>query len=102
MLIPILIVSTFVQVYTVDYMKEDPKKCSGTTFAGYKLSNSGNTLKLKIQNHSRKIMKRPRPTENSGKVITLKMNESKMGHHGSKSGLNGPWPTVKEQRVDGS
>ena len=98
MLIPILLVSTFVQIYTVDYMREDPEKCSGKTFAGYKLPNSGNTLKLKVPSHSRKIMSGW--SNYSGMVTSLKMNESKMGNRGSKSNIQTIF--VKEQRVDGS
>jgi hypothetical protein len=56
MLLPILIVSTFVQIYTVDYMKEDPAKCYGKTFVGNKLSNSGDALKLMVPNYSRKVI----------------------------------------------
>jgi len=98
MLIPILIVSTFVQIYTVDYMKEDPAKCSGKTFVGSKLPNSGEALKLLIPSYSRKAISGW--NNYSGKVTSQKINENEMGNRGSKSKSISDF--VKEQRVDGS
>ena len=71
--------------------------CIGNTmYMASKLSNSGDTLKLKVPNHSGNIMSGW--TNYSGKVISLKMNESEMGYRGSKSNA---LAFVKEQRVDG-
>ena len=63
-----------------------------------KLSNSGDTLKLFIPNHSLKAMSGW--SNYSGMVISKKMSENEMGYRGSKSALVSS--TVKEQRVDGS
>jgi hypothetical protein len=98
MLLPILIVSTFVQIYTVDYMREDPAECSGKTFVGNILSNSGDALKLMIPSYNRKVISGW--SNYSGMVTTHKMNENEMGNRGSKSDVY--LPSVKEQRVDGS
>ena len=61
-----------------------------------KLSNSGDTLKLKIPNYGRKAI----CGQNNylGMVKSHKMMETEMGYRGSKSGIM----PVKEQRVDGS
>ena len=63
-----------------------------------KLSNSGDTLKLKVPSYSRKAIS----GQNNylGMVTSHKMNESEMGYRGSKSVLESN--AVKEQRVDGS
>ena len=60
------------------------------------LSNSGDTLKLLVPNHSRKAMSGW--SNYSGTVTSQKMCENKMGYRGSKSAFC----AVKEQRVDGS
>ena len=98
MFIPVLYISSLIHIYSIDYLSSDPAKCSGKTFFGYKLSNSGDTLKLLIPSYSRKAV--------SGwnnypcMVINQEMNESEMGYRGSKSVLVNN--SVKEQRVDGS
>jgi NADH-ubiquinone oxidoreductase chain 5 len=56
MLLPVLWVSTAVHYYSIGYMEGDPAKCSGKTFFGCKLSNSGEPLKLMVPSHSRKAM----------------------------------------------
>ena len=78
-----------------------PVKWFGKSLIWEKLSNSGDTLKLMIPNHNRKIVS----GQNNylGMVTSYKMSESEMGNHGSKSDtltLNNV--SVKEQRVDGS
>ncbi len=77
--------------------------CSGKALYWVKLSNSGDTLKLKIPNYSRNTIS----GQNNflGMVISQKMNENEMGYRGSKSEIQNPIPngiSVKEQRVDGS
>ena len=57
MLIPVLIVSSLVHVYSIGYMSEDPRGCvEGKRSYGDKLSNSGDLLKLKIPSCSRKAI----------------------------------------------
>ena len=75
-----------------------PAGCIGKTPIWVKLPNSGDALKLMIPNYIRKAISGW--TNHSCKVISHKINEKKMGHRGSKSGLN--FKSVKEQRVDGS
>jgi hypothetical protein len=97
MFIPVLYISLLIHIFSTDYMSEDPAKCYGKTLIGYKLPNSGDTLKLLVPSYSQKAI--------SGwsnypcTVITQKIDEKKMGNRGSKSVFNN---TVKEQRVDGS
>ena len=51
MLIPVLIVSSLVHVYSIGYMSNDPRGCvRGKHVYGDKLSNSGELLKLLIPN----------------------------------------------------
>ncbi len=63
----------------------DPPSVLGTRKNGLKLSNSGNALKLLIPNYNFNIISGW--TNYSGKVISRKMSENKMGNRGSKSGL---------------
>ena len=94
MYLPIVIISFFIQVYSLEYMGNDPQKI--LQFLGTKLPNSGDTLKFMVPSHIRKYV--------SGKlnelcmVRTHKIDENRIGYCGSKSKLN----FVKEQRVDGS
>jgi len=49
MLIPVLIVSSLVHIYSVGYMSHDPRgRVRGKRVYGDKLSNSGELLKLKV------------------------------------------------------
>ena len=100
MLIPVLIVSSLVHVYSIGYMSHDPRgRVRGKRVYGGKLSNSGDILKLKIPSCNRKVISGW--TNYSGTVTSLKMSENEMDNRGSKSTtLNNM--VVKEQRVDGS
>jgi len=103
MFIPVLYISTLIHLFSVNYMGEDPAKCYGKTLKWDKLSNSGNTLKLRIPNYSRKTI--CGQTNYLGKVTSPKMMETEMDNRGSKSEIQYPQPniiSVKEQRVDGS
>jgi hypothetical protein len=86
MFIPVLYISTLIHLFSVNYMGEDPAKCSGTTFFGCKLSNSGEPLKLLVPSYSRKAI--------SGwinypcMVTSQEIDEKKMGNRGSKSDFN--------------
>jgi hypothetical protein len=97
MFIPVLYISLLIHIFSIDYMAEDPAKCFWNTLIGYKLSNSGDILKLMVPSYSRKAI--------SGwsnylcRVISHKIDEKKMDNRGSKSVF---YNTVKEQRVDGS
>ena len=99
MMIPVLYISSLIHLFSTDYMSEDPAKCCGETFIGYKLSNSGDTLKLMVPSFSRKVTSGW--SNDPCTVISHKMMETAMGYRGSKSVLV-PSNTVKEQRVDGS
>nr|YP_010424038.1 hypothetical protein NQV51_mgp17 [Aspergillus sclerotioniger]USH57637.1 hypothetical protein [Aspergillus sclerotioniger] len=100
MLLPVLIVSSLVHIYSISYMSHDPwGRVKGKRVYGDKLSNSGELLKLKIPSHNRKIV--GGWSNYSGKVISLKMSENKMDDRGSKSAICENI-VVKEQRVDGS
>ena len=49
MLIPVLIISSLVHIYSIGYMNGDPRGCvKGKHIYGDKLSNSGELLKLKV------------------------------------------------------
>ena len=48
MLIPVLIVSSLVHVYSIGYMSHDPLCILGKCYCGDKSPNSGNTLKLMV------------------------------------------------------
>ncbi len=100
MLIPVLIVSSLVHIYSIGYMSHDPReRVRGKHVYGGKLSNSGELLKLKIPSHNRKIV--GGWINYSGMVTSLKMRENEMDNRGSKSAIVKN-VAVKEQRVDGS
>lgn len=100
MLIPVLIVSSLVHIYSIGYMSTDPRgRVTGKRVYGGKLSNSGELLKLKVPSHARKHV--GGWSNYSGMVTTLKMRENKMDNRGSKSAILNDI-VVKEQRVDGS
>ncbi len=99
-LIAVTLVSTLVHIYSVNYMAEDPVKYSRKILNGFKLSNSGDTLKLMIPNYIRKII--CGWSNKSCKGIIHKMNESEMSYRGSKSLSLKFNESVKEQRVNGS
>jgi len=103
MLIPVLIVSSLVHIYSIGYMSYDPREdVLGKRFYIYgdKLSNSGELLKLKVPNYIWKCISGW--TNYSGKVTSPKMSENKMDNRGSKSDFRSNLNYVKEQRVDGS
>ncbi len=77
---------------------KNPVKCSGKTLFGYKLSNSGEALKLMVPSYSRKAISGW--SNDSGLVTSHKVIENEMGNLGSKSNIQTIF--VKEQRVDGS
>lgn len=100
MLIPVLIVSSLVHLYSIGYMSHDPRgRVRGKRVYGAKLSNSGELLKLKVPSSSWKTMSGW--SNYSGTVISLKMSENEMDNRGSKSTILNTM-VVKEQRVDGS
>lgn len=100
MLIPVLIVSSLVHLYSIGYMSHDPRCCvEGKRFCGDKLSNSRDILKLLVPSSSLKTLSGW--INYSGKVITLKICENKMDNRGSKSTILNNM-VVKEQRLDGS
>ena len=100
MLIPVLIVSSLVHVYSIGYMSHDPRgRVRGKRDYGGKLPNSGELLKLKVPSCSWKTM--CGWSNYSGTVISLKMSENEMDNRGSKSTILNSM-VVKEQRVDGS
>lgn len=100
MLLPVLIISSLVHIYSIGYMSGDPRGCvRGRRDYGDKLSNSGNLLKLKVPNCGCKT--KSGWSNYSGKVISLKIGENQMDNRGSKSTkLN--CMVVKEPRVYGS
>ncbi len=103
MLIPVLIVSSLVHIYSIGYMSHDPREDvlgKRSYIYGDKLSNSGELLKLKVPNYIWKCISGW--TNYSGKVTSLKMSENKMDNRGSKSDFRSNLNYVKEQRVDGS
>ena len=100
MLIPVLIVSSLVHVYSIGYMSHDPRcRVRGKRVYGGKLSNSGEILKVKVPSYSWKTI--CGWSNYSGMVTSLKMSENKMDNRGSKSAILKSI-VVKEQRVDGS
>lgn len=100
MLIPVLIVSSLVHIYSIGYMSHDPRgHVKGKRVYGGKLSNSGELLKLKVPSSEWKGMSGW--SNYSGTVISLKMSENEMDNRGSKSTILNSI-AVKEQRVDGS
>jgi LAGLIDADG endonuclease/NADH-Ubiquinone oxidoreductase (complex I), chain 5 N-terminus len=100
MLIPVLIVSSLVHIYSIGYMSHDPRGCvRGQRNYGDKLSNSGDLLKLKVPSCNRKVI--CGWTNYSGKVTSLKIGENQMDYRGSKSIILNNI-VVKEQWVDDS
>ncbi len=100
MLIPVLIVSSLVHIYSIGYMSHDPRGCvRGKRVYGDKLSNSGEVLKLKVPSFCWKT--KSGWSNYSGKVTSLKICENKMDNRGSKSTILKNI-VVKEQRVDGN
>ena len=100
MLIPVLIVSSLVHIYSIGYMSHDPRgRVRGKRVYGGKLSNYGEPLKLKVPSYSWKTI--CGWSNYSGMVTSLKMSENKMDNRGSKSAIPNSI-VVKEQRVDGS
>ena len=101
MLLPVLIISSLVHVYSIGYMSHDPRRgrVRGKRVCGDKLSNSGDVLKLKVPNYGWKTISGW--NNYSGMVTSLKMSENEMGYRGSKSTILKS-KVVKEQRVDGS
>lgn len=100
MLIPVLIVSSLVHIYSIGYMSHDPRgRVRGKRVYGDKLPNSGKLLKLKVPSSSWKTMSGW--INYSGTVISFKMSENEMDNRGSKSTILNS-TVVKEQRVDGS
>ena len=101
MLIPVLIVSSLVHIYSIGYMSHDPLRgrVRGKRVYGGKLSNSGELLKLKVPSYNWKIISGW--INYSGMVTSLKMSENSMDNRGSKSAILKNI-VVKEQRVDGS
>jgi hypothetical protein len=85
-----------VNSYLVD--SPEPALRIGFTLLWVKLSNTGNTLKLKIPNYIRKVISGW--TNYSCMVTSQKIIEREIGNRGSKSGFL--LKSVKEQRVDGS
>ena len=84
MLIPVLIVSCLVHVYSIGYMSHDPwGRVKGKRVYGDKLSNSGDILKLKVPSSSWKTISGW--SNYSGMVTSLKMSENEMDNRGSKS-----------------
>lgn len=98
MIILVLIVSACVHCYAIGYMNEDPLSILGRCYYGEKLPNSGETLKLMVPSHNRKIMSVW--TNHLCMVISHKMSKNKMGNRGSKSNFITKF--VKEQRVNGN
>ena len=78
--------STLIHIYSVDYLSTDPAKCYGKTFFGFKLSNSGEALKLMGPSYSRKAISGW--SNYSCTVTSHKIDENKMGDRGSKSDFN--------------
>lgn len=100
MLIPVLIVSSLVHLYSIGYMSHDPWGCvTGKRDYGDKLSNSGDLLKLKVPSCNRKVISGW--SNHSFKVTSLKIGENQMDNRGFKSIILNNM-VVKEQWVDGS
>jgi hypothetical protein len=97
MLLPVLIVSSLVHLYSIGYMANDPQggRVRGKRGYGDKLSNSGELLKLLIPSNIWKYMSGW--SNYSGTVISQEICENKMDNRGSKSDRS-----VKEQRVYGN
>ena len=101
MLIPVLIVSSLVHIYSIGYMSHDPWwDVLGKRPNGDKLSNSGDLLKLMVPNYIRKCISGP--TNYWCKVTSHKIFEKIMEYRGSKSDFRSNVNYEKEQWVDGS
>ena len=75
MLLPVLIVSSLVHIYSISYMSHDPRNYTkGKCNCGDKLSNSGELLKLKVPSCNRKITSGW--NNYSGMVTSLKISEN--------------------------
>ena len=72
----------------------------GKCYKGDKLSNSGDSLKIKVPSNYRKGI--CGWSNDSGMVTTLNMSENEMDNRGSKSISNKNINIVKEQRIEGS
>ena len=74
MLIPVLIVSSLVHMYSIGYMSHDPRThVRGKCVYGDKLPNSGKLLKLKVPSSNWETMSGW--SNNSGMVTSLKMSK---------------------------
>jgi hypothetical protein len=87
MLIPVLIVSSLVHLYSIGYMSHDPFNRTRDTYSRGKLPNSGDLLKLLISSCDGNVT--TGWTNYSCKVISQKMNENEMDNRGSKSAFSG-------------
>ena len=86
MLIPVLIISSLVHLYSIGYMSGDPRGyIKGNYIYGDKLSNSGELLKLKVPSINWKVNSNSGWSNYSGMVTSLKICENKMDNRGSKS-----------------
>ena len=83
MLIPVLIVSSLVHIYSIGYMSHDPLCVLGKYNCGDKSPNSGNSLKLMVPSNIWKNI--CGWINHSCKVISHKMIEKEIGNRGSKS-----------------
>lgn len=94
MLLPVLIVSSLVHIYSIGYMSHDPQwgRVKEKRVYGEKLSNFGNLLKFKVPSYRQKTISGW--TNYSGTVINLNMSENKMDNRESKSS---PSPRVSKR-----
>ena len=100
MLIPVLIVSSLVHIYSIGYMGHDPReRVRGKRVYGDKLPNSGELLKLLVPSSIWRYI--CGWINYSCMVISQKMSENEMDNRGSKSTILNS-TVVKEQRVDGN
>jgi hypothetical protein len=85
MLLPVMIISALVQLYSLGYMSADPAICFGKTLIGNKLSNSGEVLKFMIPSFHRKVIC---GWSNYPCMVTIhKIDENQIDDRGSKSKL---------------
>ena len=100
MLLPVLIISSLVHMYSISYMSKDPRcRIRGICGSGDRLSNYGKLLKLMVPSCSGNIMSGW--SNYLGKVTSHKICENKMDTCVSKSTIQKSI-IVKEQRVYGS
>jgi hypothetical protein len=83
MLLPVLIISSLVHLYSIEYMSHDPLCVLGKCNCGDKSSNSGDPLKLMVPSNIWKNI--CGWINHSCKVISHKMIEKEIGNRGSKS-----------------